>query len=95
MDDRQRAPWYRDPAAWSVAGLAVVVRLAWVAFGMRTPRALADPAIYLYSALQVACGRGYVALSGAPCAVADSPHPTSYYPPGSSSSSDWVRTRSA
>jgi 4-amino-4-deoxy-L-arabinose transferase-like glycosyltransferase len=82
VDDRQRAPWYRDPAAWSVAGLAVVVRLAWVAFGMRTPRALADPAIYLYSALQVACGRGYVALSGAPCAVTDTPHSTSYYPPG-------------
>lgn len=82
MDDRQRAPWYRDPAAWAVAGLAVVVRLAWVAYGMRTPRALADPAIYLYSALQVACGRGYVALSGAPCAVSDTPHPTSYYPPG-------------
>ena len=82
MDDRSRAPWYRDPAAWSVAGLAVVVRLAWVAYGMRTPRALADPALYLYSALQIACGRGYVALAGAPCAVGDHPRPTSYYPPG-------------
>jgi len=82
VDERQRVPWYRDPAAWTVAGLAVVVRLAWVAYGMRSPKALADQAIYLYSALQVACGRGYVALSGPPCAPGDLPHPTSYYPPG-------------
>ncbi|MFM7062019.1 MAG: ArnT family glycosyltransferase [Actinomycetes bacterium] len=82
MDDRQRVPWYRDPAAWTIAAVAVAARLAWVAFGMRSPRALADQALYLYSALQVACGRGYVALSGAPCAPGDLPHPTSYYPPG-------------
>lgn len=72
----------RDPWTWVVVGVAVVLRLVWVAVGARPPRILADPALYYYAALQIACGRGYVSLGGEPCVAGAHPFRTAYYPPG-------------
>jgi 4-amino-4-deoxy-L-arabinose transferase-like glycosyltransferase len=62
-----------DRAAWAVVALGVVLRLAWATVGARTPRILADPAIYNQMARRIADGMGYVSFNR---------FPTSYYPPG-------------
>lgn len=56
-----------------VVGVGVALRLLWATVGARSPRILADPAIYYAAALQIAHGDGYVSFNG---------HPTAYYPPG-------------
>lgn len=75
-------PVRRDPLTWVVVMVALMLRLAWVAVGARPPRILADPALYYYAALQIACGRGYVSLGGEPCVAGAHPFRTAYYPPG-------------
>ncbi|MFM7068851.1 MAG: hypothetical protein ACKOYM_05250, partial [Actinomycetes bacterium] len=82
MSERPEGAWWRDPAPWGVAAIAVAIRWIWVAFGMRPPKGLHDPVIYLYSATQIACGRGYVSLSNTGCSTVDPPFRTAYYPPG-------------
>ena len=78
----RRLPVWSDPLSLVVVLIGLGFRLLWVAVGARPPKILADPALYYYSALQIACGRGYVSLGGPPCAKGDTPFPTSYYPPG-------------
>jgi 4-amino-4-deoxy-L-arabinose transferase-like glycosyltransferase len=56
-----------------VVGVALVVRLAWVAVEHHAPGGLSDPILYQRFAQGIANGQGYVSLKG---------HTTSYYPPG-------------
>lgn len=61
----------RAPAVIVASG--VVLRLGWATVGARTPRILADPALYYQAALRIADGKGYQGFWG---------RPTAYYPPG-------------
>jgi 4-amino-4-deoxy-L-arabinose transferase-like glycosyltransferase len=54
-------------------GVAIVVRLLWVAVEHRAPGGLADPLLYQRFAQGIAKGQGYISLKN---------HLTSYYPPG-------------
>ncbi len=58
---------------WTVAGIGVLVRIAWVLAVARTPTGLSDPFLYRSYGIAIAAGSGYESLAG---------DPTAYYPPG-------------
>jgi 4-amino-4-deoxy-L-arabinose transferase-like glycosyltransferase len=67
----RRTSLRRDVGA--VALVALVVRVAWVAYSHRPPGGLNDPLLYQRFAQGIAAGKGYVSFHG---------KPTAYYPPG-------------
>lgn len=70
---QQHETWRPGPFEWAVVAIGIALRLLWATVGARSPRILADPALYQQAALRIAAGEGYVGFNG---------FPTSYYPPG-------------
>ncbi len=62
-----------DKSAWTVAAVAVALRLVWVTLFARLPGGLSDPVLYHTSAELLADGKGYLSVAL---------NPTAYYPPG-------------
>ena len=68
-------PMSRRQARWLVGILvvALLARIAWVAYAARAPQTLIDPSFYGFLATQIADGKGYTYPNDVP---------TAYYPPG-------------